>query len=172
MRKSAMTCHGSPSFAPNIPALSNLAKKVFTSTFLFPDVNVWFALAHEIHPHHRAARRWTDSLGDETVAYFCRFTQLGLLRLLSNESAMGADVLTQLQAWKAFDALIANPNNRMIDEPAGIDPLFRRLTNSRQASTKQWADGYLAAFSETAKLTLVTFDKALAAKAKGALLLG
>ncbi len=85
---------------------------------------------------------------------------------------MGADVRTQLQAWKAFDALVANPNNRMIEEPVGIDPLFRRLTNSREASPKQWADGYLAAFSEAAQLTLVTFDKALAGKAKGALLLG
>lgn len=85
---------------------------------------------------------------------------------------MGADVLTQFQAWKAFDALVANPSNRMIEEPAGIDSLFRRLTSSRQASTKQWADGYLAAFAEAAQLTLVTFDKVLAAKAEGALLLG
>lgn len=111
-------------------------------------------------------------MDDEAVAYFCRFTQLGLLRLLTNESAMGTDVLTQMQAWKAFDALVANSSNRMMEEPAGIDPLFRRLTNSRQASTKQWADGYLAAFSEAAKLALVTFDKSLAAKTKGAVLLG
>jgi uncharacterized protein len=144
---------------------------VFTSTFLFPDVNVWFALTHEIHPHHRAAQRWSDSLDGEDIAYFCRFTQLGLLRLLSNESAMGEDVLTQAQAWKAFDALVADPNNRMIDEPAGIDPRFRELTNSRTASTRQWADGYLAAFAEAAQLTLVTFDKALAKKTTGALLL-
>ena len=135
-------------------------------------MNVWFALTHEIHPHHRAARKWSDSLDDEAVAYFCRFTQLGLLRLLTNESAMGSDVLTQMQAWEAFDALVANLNNRMAEEPVGIDPLFRQLTNSREAATKQWADGYLAAFAEAAQLTLVTFDRALAGKAKGAVLLG
>ena len=142
-----------------------------TSTSLFPDVNVWVALAHQIHPHHKQAGTWSNSLTSDDVVYFCRFTQLGLLRLLTNESAMGGDVLTQLQAWKAFDALVANPSNRMMDEPPGLDPLFRRLTSSRQAATKQWADGYLAAFAEAARLTLVTFDKALAGKVKGAVLL-
>ena len=145
---------------------------MFTNTFLFPDVNVWVALTHEIHPHHRRAREWSVSLDDEAVACFCRFTQLGLLRLLTNESAMGAEVLTQFEAWQAFDALLENPSNRMIEEPAGLDAPFRQLTRSRESSTKQWADGYLAAFAESGELTLITFDRALAAKAKGAVLLG
>jgi toxin-antitoxin system PIN domain toxin len=144
---------------------------VFTSTFLFPDVNVWLALSHEIHPHHKAATQWSKSLDSDAVAYFCRFTQLGLLRLLTNEAAMGADVLTQREAWEAFDLLVADPRNRMIGEPAEIDPAFRQQTNSKQASTKQWADGYLAAFAETAGIQLVTFDRALAAKVKGTVLL-
>jgi uncharacterized protein len=144
---------------------------VFTSTFLFPDVNVWVALAHEAHPHHPHAKAWTNSLNSADVVYFCRFTQLGLLRLLTNEIAMGEDVLTQLQAWQAFDALVADSSNRMMDEPAGLDPFFRQHTSGRQASTKQWADGYLSAFAEAAGLTLVTFDKALAGKTKGAVLL-
>jgi predicted nucleic acid-binding protein len=33
-------------------------------------------------------------------------------------------------------------------------------------------DAYLTAFAERAELTLVTFDRALAAKAQGAVLLG
>ena len=145
---------------------------MFTSTFLFPDVNVWLALTHEIHPHHKAARAWSESLDSDTVVYLCRFTQLGLLRLLTNQSAMGAEVLTQSQAWAAFDALVADSGNRMVDEPRGIDPLFRAQTGRNEASTKQWADGYLAAFAEAAELTLVTFDRALAGKVEGAVLLG
>jgi uncharacterized protein len=135
-------------------------------------VNVWFALQHEIHPHHLAARKWGESLSADTVVYLCRFTQLGLLRLLTNPSAMGSDVMTQSQAWKTFDALMAHPANRMMDEPGGIDPLFRKFTDRRESSTKQWADGYLAAFALAAGIRLVTFDKALAAKAGGAVLLG
>jgi toxin-antitoxin system PIN domain toxin len=144
---------------------------VFTSTFLFPDVNVWVALAHEVHPHHAAARRWSDALTDDAVVCFCRFTQLGLLRLLTNESAMGTDVLTQAEAWDAFDGLMEHRSNRMAEEPPGVDELFRRLTTSNLASTKQWADGYLAAFAEAGQLTLVTFDRALARKTSGAVLL-
>lgn len=142
-----------------------------TNTFLFPDVNVWLALQHEIHPQHAAARLWGDSLPEDAVVYFCRFTQLGFLRLLTNRSAMGADTLTQSQAWKAFDALLANPNNRMMDEPHGLDPAFRRLTDRNESSTKQWADGYLAAFAAAAGVQLATFDQALARKVKGAVLL-
>lgn len=134
-------------------------------------MNVWLALVHGIHSHHEAARAWGESLDSGTVVYFCRFTQLGLLRLLTNESAMGDDVLTQSQAWKQFDELLGNPGNRMLDEPHGIDPIFRQLTDRKEASTKQWADGYLAAFALVAGIRLVTFDKALAGKVKGAVLL-
>jgi uncharacterized protein len=145
---------------------------VFTSTYLFPDVNVWLALAHEIHPHHGAVKAWSASLGTDSIVCFCRFTQLGFLRLLTNQSAMQADVLTQAEAWNAFDAMLDHPGNQMIDEPGGIDPLFRQETSSREKATKQWADGYLAAFAAAGNLTLVTLDKALAAKVKGAVLLG
>lgn len=142
-----------------------------TSTFLFPDVNVWLALQHEIHPQHKVATAWGDALPASAVAYFCRFTQLGFLRLLTNRSAMGDDVLTQSQAWRVFDALLSNPGNRMIDEPPGIDPIFRKFTDRKESSTKQWADGYLAAFALAAGVRLVTFDEALASQAKGSVLL-
>lgn len=142
-----------------------------TNTFLFPDVNVWFALTHQIHPQHPAAAAWAESLDDNAVVYFCRVTQLGLLRLLTNQSAMGEEVLTQRQAWEVFDALIASPGNRMMEEPHGIDQLFRQFTHRDEASTKQWADGYLAAFAAVGKVQLVTFDRALAASAPSAVLL-
>jgi uncharacterized protein len=144
---------------------------VSTSTFLFPDVNVWIALAHEIHPHHPIARRWEQSLPNDAVLCFCRFTQLGLLRLLTNASAMSDDVMTQAEAWKVFDKFLSTSSAKLIEEPSGIDPLFRRLTDRKEVSTKQWADAYLAAFAEAAKITMVTFDHALAKQAKGAILL-
>lgn len=115
---------------------------------------------------------WGESLDSDATVYFCRFTQLGLLRLLTNRSAMGEDVLTQSQAWGEFDALLENQGNQMMDEPRGIDSLFRQHTDRNEVSTKQWADGYLAAFSKAAGIQLVTFDRALAGTVKGALLLG
>jgi len=144
---------------------------VSTSTFLFPDVNVWLALAHEIHPQHRAAIAWGESLDGDAVLFFCRFTQLGLLRLLTNQSAMGVDVLTQAAAWEVYDAFLKTAKARLMDEPRGIDPLFRRHTNRNEVSTKQWADGYLSAFAVAGGIRLVTFDRALAGRVAGAVLL-
>jgi toxin-antitoxin system PIN domain toxin len=135
-------------------------------------VNVWLALAHQIHPHHATAERWEQALSAGSVLCFCRFTQLGLLRLLTNSSAMRDDVLTQALAWSVYDAFLEISGAQLVDEPIGIDPQFRRLSDRDEVSTKQWADAYLAAFAETAGLTLVTFDRALAGKVKSAILLG
>jgi hypothetical protein len=134
-------------------------------------VNVWLALAHEIHPQHRVAMEWDESLDSDTILSFCRFTQLGLLRLLTNPSAMGVDVLTQSKAWAVYDAFLQTARARLIEEPRGIEPLFRQHTNRNEISTKQWADGYLAAFAIAAGFPLITFDRALARKMKGAVLL-
>jgi hypothetical protein len=135
-------------------------------------VNVWLALAHEIHPHHEVVLAWGESLSGDAVLSFCRFTQLGLLRLLTNPSAVGADVLTQAKAWAVYDAFLQTSRARFIEEPRGLDPLFRQQTSREEVSTKQWADGYLTAFSLAAGIPLVTFDRALAGKAKGTVLLG
>ena len=143
-----------------------------TSTFLFLDVNVWLALAHEIHPQHGAAKTWDETLDADAVLVFCRFTQLGLLRLLTNPSAMGVDVLTQTNAWALYYGFLATGSAQFMEEPDGIDPLFRQQTYRDEVSTKQWADGYLSAFALAAGIPLVTFDRALTGKTKGAVLLG
>jgi toxin-antitoxin system PIN domain toxin len=134
-------------------------------------VNVWVALAHRIHPHHSAAKAWEESLPVSDILVFCRFTQLGLLRLLTNPSAMGEDVLTQVRAWAVYDALFKTGVVEFAEEPSGIDPVFRRQTARHQVSTKQWADGYLEAFSIAAEIPLITFDRALAGKAPNSILL-
>jgi predicted nucleic acid-binding protein len=65
----------------------------------FPDVNVWIALAVGEHIHNRGARKWLDTVEDDVV--FCRITQMGLLRLLTNRHALGSDTFTALRAWGA-----------------------------------------------------------------------
>ena len=134
-------------------------------------MNVWVALAHEIHPHHDAAVAWGKSLPRDATPCFCRITQLGLLRLLTNPSAMGGDVQTQAQAWAVYDGFLRTAGARMLGDPQGIDAVFRQQTRRNEVSTKQWADGYLAAFSMAAEIPLVTFDHALAGKVKGTVLL-
>jgi hypothetical protein len=58
-----------------------------------------------------------------------------------------------------------------VAEEGNLEARFRSNTNSPQASPKEWADAYLAAFSFTIGSRLVTFDRALAGKVKGTVLL-
>jgi toxin-antitoxin system PIN domain toxin len=130
---------------------------------LFPDVNVWLALTYDRHVHHVSAAQWLE--GKDEPVFFCRFTQLGLLRLLTNEQVMGADVLTQRKAWHAYHRWLEDARVGFHDEPdsARLETSFEELSTRSRPSTKLWADAYLAAFARTADLTLVTFDQALRA---------
>lgn len=139
---------------------------------LFPDVNVWVALHHQIHAHHEAALRWFEALGPDSTLIFCRQTQMGLFRLLTTEAVMGDEALTQRACWALYRQWIAGGKARLESEPAGTGQVFERRTAAESSSPKTWTDAYLAAFAEAGKLTLVTFDQALAGKAKGAVLLG
>ena len=110
-------------------------------------------------------------MGTQSPIYFCRVTQTGLLRMLTNRGAMGSEVLTQAQAWTVFDEFLRNPNIEFLEEPSEINILFRRHTSRHEVSTQQWADGYLQAFAEGHGLRLVTFDKTFAGRVKGSVLL-
>jgi uncharacterized protein len=142
-----------------------------STTSLFPDINVWVALTYEGHVHHATAATWFTELPPDVTLAFCRFTQLGLLRLLTTAVVMGDEVMTQPQAWAAYDRWRQDPRVTLVDEPREIETRFRALTRRRQPATKDWADSFLAAFAMTGQLTLVTFDRGLQAKAKSAFLL-
>lgn len=138
-----------------------------TRSFLFPDINVWIALTYEGHVHHVTARNWFHTVGPTARLFFCRFTQLGLLRLLTAEAVMGSDeVMSQEEAWGAYDQWLQDGRVGFLDEPAGLEAPFRGMTRLRRPAPKDWADSYLAAFAGVAQLTLVTFDRAFRNKAK------
>lgn len=141
------------------------------STYPFPDVNVWLALAHRIHPHHRVAHEWATQIDRAESFYLCRLTQLGVLRLLTTSSAMGKDVLTQGAAWVAFDHLAVYWDAVLMEEPLGFEASFRRATMRDEASPKHWADAYLATFAQGHELSLVTFDQAMAKRVRNSILL-
>jgi len=138
----------------------------------FPDVNVWLALAYEGHQHHRSALAWFEELNRDS-AYFCRFTQLGFLRLLTHPSVMREDVRSQSEAWLAYDRLFRDErvSFQPEGEPGQVESMLRKLTSTSRSSSKQWPDAYLAAFALTGALTLVTFDRGLQQMAANALLL-
>ena len=126
------------------------------------DVNVWIALAYDLHGHHSVALKWFEGLGPEQ-ALFCRATQLGFLRLLTNRKVMRNDTLNQLEAWKTYDRTLRDSRVVFVGEPTRLEPELRRLTKSSLQSTNLWTDAYLAAFASASGCSVATFDKGFAA---------
>jgi hypothetical protein len=136
----------------------------------FPDVNVWLAVLMADHTHRPSARTWWESGAAESIV-FCRVTQVGALRLLTTAAAMNGKPLTMQQAWRAYDRLFEDDRVAMVREPDGTEEQFRKLASMRSAAPKAWTDAYLAAFAARIGATLVTFDRALAARAANCVLL-
>ena len=122
-----------------------------------PDVNIWIALAAEGHVHHVPARDWFAAQPAASVA-FCRITQMGLLRLLTNSNVMGRSPRTIVQAWKTFEQLRADRRLVFAIEPDGVESAWRELMTQSGVGSSSWTDAYLAAFAEAHSYTLVTFD--------------
>ena len=79
--------------------------------------------------------------------------------------------MTQSQAWNTLDVFFENRNVTLLDEPVGMEKLFRQRTERDEVSPKQWADGYIAAFATGHRLQVITFDKAMAGLVKDSILL-
>ncbi len=75
---------------------------------------------------------------------------------------MGNATVTLQQAWQAYDALFADPRVGYVEEPTGIEPVWRSLTQHQSFSPKVWNDAYLAALAQTVDLEVVTFDQGFA----------
>lgn len=128
------------------------------------DSNVWLALALSKHVHHVAAREWLEAVEEIASVCFCRATQQSFLRLLTNASVLspyGNPPLTNMQAWEAYEALVAD--DRIVlraEEPAGIEPRWKRFAVRDTASPKLWMDAYLAAFALAGGYRMATTDAA------------
>jgi toxin-antitoxin system PIN domain toxin len=120
------------------------------------DANVWLAICHEGHSHHRTALDWFEE--SARVFCFCRITQLALLRLLTNVRVMGPSVKTQADAWKIYDVLVSRGTVVMVGEPFDLDRGFRELSKGGHRSPNAWNDAYLGALSKVLAMPFVTFD--------------
>ena len=132
-------------------------------TLFFPDLNVWLALSVAAHSHSVDAWNWIKLLPADRKLIFSRYTQIGLLRLLTNAAVMGDQTLTLRNAWAVYDRWLEDPRVEFYPEPRGIDAMFREATKpfaARQAS-KWVGDCWLLACAAELRATLVTFDRAL-----------
>ncbi len=133
------------------------------------DINVWLAMTWDLHPQNRPASRWFGALPRAGVELlFCRFTMLGFVRLLTNQSVMGDSVITLQNAFDIYDRWALDPRVSLAHEPRGVDTILRETTEpfQRMPATKAVGDCYLASFAEAAGARIVTFDRGLAAIAR------
>jgi hypothetical protein len=126
------------------------------------DVNVWLAAAWARHVHHVVAKRYVDAENADML--FCRVTELGFLRLVTNRAVTGHDALTRRQAWDLLLALQADPRIRFVPEPRGLAPLWIAFSKRPDRSHLLWTDDYLAAFAQAMGAELVTLDAGLRAR--------
>jgi toxin-antitoxin system PIN domain toxin len=126
-----------------------------------PDVNVWIALTSARHVHQPIANEWLRDLAEDRVA-FCRISELGFLRLLTNAHVMANDVLTPVEAWGVYDEWRADDRVVFLRERADFSEEWRRLGNQLTGGPNVWTDGYLATFARNANATIVTLDRRFA----------
>ena len=129
-----------------------------TSMTYLPDVNVWIALTYDRHVHHASASRWLTGILDEEI-FFCRVTELGFLRLLTNRHVMQDDVLNPAQAWQTYDQFRADSRIFFQPEPSGFSEKWRRAEGEIANGPNAWTDAYLAIFAKQMNATVVTFDR-------------
>jgi len=118
-------------------------------------VNVWIALVAEGHSHHLAARRWFQARANSSVA-FCRITQMGVLRLLTNPHVMGRAPRSIAEAWEIFTRLHDDRRVVFEAEPDGVDAAWQHLTTSPGVGASSWTDAYLAAFAHLQSYELIS----------------
>jgi len=123
------------------------------------DVGVWLAAVWGRHVHHPVAADWFSRETDDIA--FCRVTQMGLLRLLSNPAIMRDDAIDRSQAWRTYNQLWADERVLWVDEPAELDAVWRAISARDDKSHRLWTDDYLAAFAQAGEATLITLDRKL-----------
>ena len=131
------------------------------------DINVWLAMTWDLHPQHAPAARWSRSRSTSTFL-FCRFTMLGLIRLLTNPKVMGGSTVTVGEALNIYDQWIADPRVGFASEPSGLDLPLREALEPffLMPATKAVSDCYLVALAGATGAHLATFDRGLANTAR------
>lgn len=126
-----------------------------------PDVNVWLALSYAQHPLHTVASRYWQTVCESGKSlWFSRCTMMGLVRVLTQTQAMGANAMPLAQAMKVYRQWITTPKVALLPDPPGLDSLIEQMLDAAPAlPTRLWMDIRLAATAQCAGLRLVTFER-------------
>lgn len=130
-----------------------------------PDAKVWVALAVDAHPHHAQAKAWFKGIGKNSLA-FCRITEMGLLRLLTNSHVMSGEALSAQGAWAVRQQFETHGRVRYLEEAEGFAAIWRGTSGAGKVGPNYWTDAYLGSFCASSGATLVTFDRGFGQRLK------
>ncbi|TLD68367.1 hypothetical protein FEM03_22960 [Phragmitibacter flavus] len=123
------------------------------------DLNVFIAGALATHTQHASAKIFFDHLSEGDSVEFCRATQIGFLRLLTQKIAPDYTPLSNRGSREALAQWLVLPYVHIAPEPIGIEALWLQLSDRETPSPKVWMDAWLAAFAICSRMRLVTFDQ-------------
>src|SRR2546428_102543 len=100
--------------------LQRWTSRTLISMIYLADVNVWIALTLSYHKNHSSAIHWLLDSPQDQIA-FCRVTQMGFLRLLTNRAVMDNQPLGTTEAWELFDEWLDGDGIGFVPEPQGLE---------------------------------------------------
>jgi len=127
------------------------------------DINTWLALSLEDHPQHARARRWYEQTPLPVGALlFCRQTEIGFLRLVTQARVMercGLHALSNTAALEFLAKVSADPVVARAEKPPATRSLWLQIARSPLPSPNVWMDAYLAAFAIALDAEMIPFDR-------------
>lgn len=129
-----------------------------TSKICLPDINFWLALVTDRHVFHARALDLFGSAANESYS-FCRVTQMGLLRLVTNPKVLGEDTVSQIDAWRLYEQLVRDRRVLFTPDDQQLGPTWKQYSVGPLGGRKLWTDAYLAAFAAVRDWRIVTFDR-------------
>ena len=90
---------------------------------------------------------------------FCRVTQHGLLRTLTNKASMNGDPRRPEDAWEIYDHWRVVTGASFQPEPPGLEASWRLATKRYFERGSHWTDAYLWAFAAATGFSVATLDR-------------
>lgn len=122
------------------------------------DTSSALAILHGRHENHAMALRWLDTICEPGAIGICRVAEVGMFRLLTQRSVMGAHTVSPAEAWAAVEKMYEDDRFVPAQEPYNLPKIWRSLVTGLHANSVADTDAYLAAFAQAAGLSVVTFD--------------
>jgi toxin-antitoxin system PIN domain toxin len=122
------------------------------------DTNTALAILHGNHENHGLAMKWLSTVSEPGSIGLCRVAEVGMFRVLTQRSVMGANTVSPIEAWNAVERMYEDDRFVPAAEPYSLPRTWRDLISGLHSNAMADTDTYLAAFAKAAGLQLVTFD--------------